>query len=57
MQGENFGAFKIVSDLISINNCCLIWFPDPSQLGFLNKEQFWLNLAPKFKTLLLSPHR
>ena len=52
MQGEHLGSLKIVADLISTNNSCLTCFPDPSQLGFLNKELFCLNLTPKFKTYL-----
>ena len=50
MQGDYLGSLKIVGDLISTNNSSLTCFPDPSQLGFLNKELFCLNLTPKFKT-------
>ena len=50
MQGENLGSLKIVGDLVNTNNCCLICFLDLSQLGFLNKELFCLNLTPQFKT-------
>ena len=50
MQGEYLGSLKIAGDLISTNNSCLTCFPDPVQLGFLSKELFCLNLAPKFKT-------
>ena len=50
MQEDYLGSFKIVGDLISTNNSYLTCFPDPSQLGFLNKELFCLSLTPKFKT-------
>ena len=50
IQGKNLGSLKIVGDLINTNSSCLICFPDPSQLDFLNKESFCLNLTPKFKT-------
>ena len=50
IKGEYLGSLKIVGDLISTNNSCLPCFLDPSQLGFLNKELFGLNLTPKFKT-------
>ena len=50
MLGEILGSLKIVGDLISTNNTCLICFTDPSQLGFLNKEVLCLHLTPKFNT-------
>ena len=49
MQKDYLGSSKIVGDLMT-NNSYLTCFPDPSQLGFLNKELFCLNLTPKFKT-------
>ena len=50
MQEDYLGSLKIFGDLMSTNNSYLTCFPDPSQLGFLNKELFCLNLTPKFKT-------
>ena len=50
MQEDYLGSMKTVGDLISTNNSYLTWFPNHSQLGFLNKELFCLNLTPKFKT-------
>ena len=46
MLGENLGSLKIVGDVINTNIYCLIGFPYPSQLGFLDKESFCLNLNP-----------
>ena len=43
MQGDYLGSLKIVGDLININNSYLTCFPDPSHLGFLNKELFKFN--------------
>ena len=50
MQEDYLGSMKTVGDLIITNNSYLTWFPNHSQLGFLNKELFCLNLTPKFKT-------
>ena len=46
----NLSSLDIAGDLITTNNSYLTCFPDPIQLGFLNKEMFCLNLTPKFKT-------